>query len=129
MIAAFVLLVLLFFVANLFQLRIGLMYVALIVPVVVGVLFGVAGVLGLLGGTLSAGFALASGVGIGMAEIDSEEDLARDQPEFDQLPELLYKKGKAHHFDKLTPYQRATVKLIDGSIRIHSSSNTRAPSR
>ncbi len=32
---------------------------ALIVPVVVGVLFGVAGVLGLLGGTLTAGFALA----------------------------------------------------------------------
>lgn len=33
---------------------------ALIVPVVVGVLFGVAGVLGLLGGTLTAGFALAT---------------------------------------------------------------------
>jgi K(+)-stimulated pyrophosphate-energized sodium pump len=32
---------------------------ALIVPVLVGVLFGVAGVLGLLGGTLTAGFALA----------------------------------------------------------------------
>ena len=32
---------------------------ALIVPVVVGVLFGVAGVLGLLAGTLTAGFALA----------------------------------------------------------------------
>jgi K(+)-stimulated pyrophosphate-energized sodium pump len=32
---------------------------ALIVPVVVGVLFGVAGVLGLLGGTLTSGFALA----------------------------------------------------------------------
>jgi K(+)-stimulated pyrophosphate-energized sodium pump len=32
---------------------------ALVVPVVVGVLFGVAGVLGLLGGTLTAGFALA----------------------------------------------------------------------
>ncbi|WP_420642650.1 sodium-translocating pyrophosphatase [Candidatus Leptofilum sp.] len=32
---------------------------ALIVPVIVGVLFGVAGVLGLLGGTLTAGFALA----------------------------------------------------------------------
>ncbi len=32
---------------------------ALIVPVAVGVLFGVAGVLGLLGGTLTAGFALA----------------------------------------------------------------------
>ncbi|MBK8906103.1 MAG: sodium-translocating pyrophosphatase [Anaerolineaceae bacterium] len=32
---------------------------ALIVPVMVGVLFGVAGVLGLLGGTLTAGFALA----------------------------------------------------------------------
>jgi K(+)-stimulated pyrophosphate-energized sodium pump len=32
---------------------------ALIVPVVVGVLFGVAGVLGLLSGTLTAGFALA----------------------------------------------------------------------
>ncbi|MCB8943422.1 MAG: sodium-translocating pyrophosphatase [Ardenticatenaceae bacterium] len=32
---------------------------ALIVPVVVGIFFGVAGVLGLLGGTLTAGFALA----------------------------------------------------------------------
>ena len=32
---------------------------ALIVPVVVGVLFGVAGVLGLLAGTLTSGFALA----------------------------------------------------------------------
>ena len=32
---------------------------ALVVPVVTGVLFGVAGVLGLLGGTLTAGFALA----------------------------------------------------------------------
>ena len=32
---------------------------ALVVPVVVGILFGVAGVLGLLGGTLTAGFALA----------------------------------------------------------------------
>ncbi|MEZ4642278.1 MAG: sodium-translocating pyrophosphatase [Chloroflexota bacterium] len=32
---------------------------AILVPVVVGVIFGVAGVLGLLGGTLTAGFALA----------------------------------------------------------------------
>jgi K(+)-stimulated pyrophosphate-energized sodium pump len=32
---------------------------ALVVPVVVGIFFGVAGVLGLLGGTLTAGFALA----------------------------------------------------------------------
>ncbi len=32
---------------------------ALLVPVIVGVVFGVAGVLGLLGGTLTAGFALA----------------------------------------------------------------------
>jgi K(+)-stimulated pyrophosphate-energized sodium pump len=32
---------------------------ALVVPVLVGILFGVAGVLGLLAGTLTAGFALA----------------------------------------------------------------------
>jgi len=40
--------------------------------------------------------------------------------------EILFRHGKAHHFDKITPYQRAQVKNMDSCIRIHSSTNTRA---
>jgi aminopeptidase len=40
--------------------------------------------------------------------------------------EAFYRHGKAHHFDEITPLQRALVKHLDGQIHIHSSENTRA---
>jgi len=42
------------------------------------------------------------------------------------LQEMLFKQGKPHHFDTLSPYQKAMVNHLDGSIGIASSPNTRA---
>ncbi len=39
---------------------------------------------------------------------------------------LFYRYGKAHHFDALSPYQKAYARSIDGAIHIQASSNTRA---
>ncbi len=44
----------------------------------------------------------------------------------DELERLFYRHGKAHHFDKVSPYQRAHTKVVDGVIRVMASSNTRA---
>jgi len=40
--------------------------------------------------------------------------------------EILFKKGKPHHFNTITPYQRAYVRNADATIRIISETNTRA---
>lgn len=40
--------------------------------------------------------------------------------------QIFYEHGKAHHFDSLTPYQKAYAKYMDGSIHIEASSNTHA---
>ena len=40
--------------------------------------------------------------------------------------EAFYKYGKPHHFDAVTPLQRAQARLVDGTIHIQASSNTRA---
>ena len=44
----------------------------------------------------------------------------------DGASQLFFQHGKPHHFDRLTPLQKAIVEHIDGSIYIDSSSNTRA---
>ena len=43
-----------------------------------------------------------------------------------ELSEVLFKYGKPHHFDTITPYQKAYAKHMDGSIHIEASSNTHA---
>lgn len=43
-----------------------------------------------------------------------------------ETTEIFYKLGKPHHFDKLTPLQKAYSQHIHGSIYIEGSSNTRA---
>ncbi|MDE0838387.1 MAG: aminopeptidase [Kiritimatiellae bacterium] len=40
--------------------------------------------------------------------------------------DYLMKNGKPHHFNKVSPAQRAMIKNVDASIRIISESNTRA---
>jgi len=51
-------------------------------------------------------------------------------PELRMTPEctqeLFFKHGHPHHFTTLTPYKRSTAKNADRTIRIISSSNTRA---
>ena len=44
----------------------------------------------------------------------------------DQMDQLFYRHGKAHHFDKVSPYQRAYTNVVDGLIRVIASPNTRA---
>ncbi len=39
--------------------------------------------------------------------------------------EIFFRLGQPHHFDRLSPYQRAVVDHLDGSIYIESSPNTR----
>jgi aminopeptidase len=38
----------------------------------------------------------------------------------------LFRSGKPHHFDEISPLDRATVRAIDGTIRIMAATNTRA---
>ncbi len=40
--------------------------------------------------------------------------------------EILYRKGKPHHFETVTPYHRAYVRCCDATMRIISETNTRA---
>ena len=39
--------------------------------------------------------------------------------------DLLFRFGKPHHFAEVTPYQRAYVRTMDATIRVHSDNNTR----
>ena len=44
----------------------------------------------------------------------------------DGLGEILYRKGRKHHFTTLTPYQEAYARCMDATISIYAQSNTRA---
>ena len=44
----------------------------------------------------------------------------------DGMEQAFYRHGKAHHFDKVSPYQKAYTNVVDGLIRVIASSNTRA---
>lgn len=39
--------------------------------------------------------------------------------------ETLYRLGKPHHFETLTPYMKAFARTVDGVISIHAATNTR----
>ena len=43
----------------------------------------------------------------------------------DRMSESFYRYGKAHHFDSLTRFQKASVDCMDAAIRIAASTNTR----
>ncbi|MBU0677245.1 MAG: aminopeptidase [Verrucomicrobia bacterium] len=43
--------------------------------------------------------------------------------------EIFYRYGKDHHFDKVTPLQRAFARHLDGSVHIQASPNTRSLSK
>ncbi len=45
------------------------------------------------------------------------------------LTEILFQHGQPHHFDRVTKFQRAAVKLADASIRIMAETNTRGLSK
>jgi aminopeptidase len=44
----------------------------------------------------------------------------------DSLTELFFRYGKPHHFDELTAYEKAAIRHADATVRIASSTNTRA---
>lgn len=44
----------------------------------------------------------------------------------DGSTERFYKFGRDHHFDTVTPYQRAWARNVDATINVHSEKNTRA---
>jgi len=43
--------------------------------------------------------------------------------------ESFFRHGKPHHFNTMSAYQKASVRLMDATIRVQSSSNTRELSR
>ncbi|OVE73827.1 hypothetical protein BVX94_02605 [bacterium B17] len=44
----------------------------------------------------------------------------------DGLSECFFKVGKEHHFNTVTPYQRAWARNVDATINVYSEKNTRA---